>query len=198
MATYTTNYNLKKPDTTDLVDVADLNDNADIIDAALAGKEDTLTFDNTPTANSTNPVTSGGIYIALQNAGVKEYTLTAACWDESQPYMWINQNATDNRFVWLYATADLTAEGQPLHNAILTGIEVSSDGTTWTDLSADRNLDYQPTVPSKPWLITETTDDFGTCTAVVYGNKSTSTSSGLFNALYIKIHFIKYTDGGAV
>jgi len=40
--TYTTNYNLKKPDTTDLVDVADLNDNADTIDAALAGKQDTL------------------------------------------------------------------------------------------------------------------------------------------------------------
>ena len=40
--TYTTNYNLKKPDTTDLVKVGDLNDNADAIDAALAGKQDTL------------------------------------------------------------------------------------------------------------------------------------------------------------
>ena len=47
--TYTTNYNLKKPDTTDLVKVGDLNDNADTIDSALetnataiAGKQDTL------------------------------------------------------------------------------------------------------------------------------------------------------------
>ena len=41
--TYTTNYNLKKPGTADLVDVGDLNDNADIIDGALAAKQDELT-----------------------------------------------------------------------------------------------------------------------------------------------------------
>ena len=41
--TYTTNYNLKKPGTDDLVDIADLNDNADTIDTALAAKQDTLT-----------------------------------------------------------------------------------------------------------------------------------------------------------
>lgn len=32
------------------------------VDTALNGKQMTLTFDTTPTANSTNPVTSGGIY----------------------------------------------------------------------------------------------------------------------------------------
>lgn len=37
------------------------------IDAELAGKQDVLTFDSTPTANSFNPVTSNGLYIALQN-----------------------------------------------------------------------------------------------------------------------------------
>lgn len=31
------------------------------IDTALAGKQNTLTFDSTPTASSTNPVTSGGV-----------------------------------------------------------------------------------------------------------------------------------------
>ena len=31
------------------------------MDTKLAGKQDTLTFDATPTASSTNPVTSGGI-----------------------------------------------------------------------------------------------------------------------------------------
>ena len=40
MATYTENYNLKKPSTTDPVNIDDLNGNADIIDAALAGKAD--------------------------------------------------------------------------------------------------------------------------------------------------------------
>lgn len=37
------------------------------INTALSGKQDTLTFDSTPTANSTNPVTSGGIKTALDN-----------------------------------------------------------------------------------------------------------------------------------
>lgn len=36
MATYTTNLNLKKPDTTDKVSIADINANMDLIDAAIA------------------------------------------------------------------------------------------------------------------------------------------------------------------
>ena len=36
---------------------------------ALADKQNTLTFDQTPTADSQNPVTSGGVYAALQGAG---------------------------------------------------------------------------------------------------------------------------------
>lgn len=40
----------------------------------LAGKQDTLTFDNAPTANSSNPVKSGGVYSALAD---KQDALTA-------------------------------------------------------------------------------------------------------------------------
>lgn len=32
---YTTNYNLKKPEATDYVKIADLNDNADVIDTVM-------------------------------------------------------------------------------------------------------------------------------------------------------------------
>ena len=39
------------------------------VDAALAGKQATLTFDSAPTQNSTNPVTSGGVYTAMANVG---------------------------------------------------------------------------------------------------------------------------------
>lgn len=39
------------------------------IEQLLSGKQDALTFDTTPTENSENPVTSGGVYSALQNAG---------------------------------------------------------------------------------------------------------------------------------
>lgn len=34
-----------------------------------SGKQDKLTFDSTPTENSTNPVTSGGVYKALGDIG---------------------------------------------------------------------------------------------------------------------------------
>jgi hypothetical protein len=36
------------------------------INTALDGKQDTLTFDDTPTSGSENPVKSGGVYTALQ------------------------------------------------------------------------------------------------------------------------------------
>ena len=41
--------------------------NQDDLDTALSGKQDILTFDSIPTANSSNPVTSGGIYTALSD-----------------------------------------------------------------------------------------------------------------------------------
>jgi hypothetical protein len=40
---------------------------------ALSGKQDSLTFDNVPTSGSNNPVKSGGVYTAL---GDKQDTLT--------------------------------------------------------------------------------------------------------------------------
>ena len=43
------------------------------INLALAGKQDTLTFDNAPTQGSNNPVKSGGVYSALSQ---KQDTLT--------------------------------------------------------------------------------------------------------------------------
>lgn len=48
------------------------------VEAALADKQDTLTFDTTPTSNSTNPVQSGGVYTALQGKANKLGTLTDA------------------------------------------------------------------------------------------------------------------------
>ena len=45
-------------------------------------KQNALTFDSTPTSGSSNPVTSGGIYTAIQNAGKTPYvhTFTASNW----------------------------------------------------------------------------------------------------------------------
>ncbi len=53
-------------------------DAEDAIEKALATKQDKLTFDSAPTENSTNPVTSGGVYNALQNVGGEDIvTITA-------------------------------------------------------------------------------------------------------------------------
>ena len=46
MADYTENYNLKKPSDTDFYNVQDFNNNADIIDSALANKLDADSADN--------------------------------------------------------------------------------------------------------------------------------------------------------
>lgn len=48
-------------------DVKDIQSNIDNIQFNLNNKQDTLTFDSTPTADSLNPVTSGGIKTALDN-----------------------------------------------------------------------------------------------------------------------------------
>ena len=54
---YTTNYNLKKPETTDFIKVADINDNADIIDTAIEELESdkaTITYVDGINTNLTN------------------------------------------------------------------------------------------------------------------------------------------------
>ena len=45
-----------------------LSKTKDYVDSGLNNKQDTLTFDNTPTTNSNNPVTSGGIKSYVDSA----------------------------------------------------------------------------------------------------------------------------------
>lgn len=44
---------------------------AEAVEQALSGKQDVLTFDQAPTADSQNPVTSGGVYKAISDAGIE-------------------------------------------------------------------------------------------------------------------------------
>lgn len=53
----------------------DMAKSADVA-TALAGKQNTLTFDDTPTENSTNPVKSGGVFTAL--AGKQDNLIVAS------------------------------------------------------------------------------------------------------------------------
>ena len=88
MATQTTNYHLTKPAGDDLAQISVLNGNFDLIDTQMKanedaasaaqqtadGKQDPITFDDTPTYGSTNAVTSGGVYAAVD---AKQDELTA-------------------------------------------------------------------------------------------------------------------------
>ena len=62
------------PDEEEVISAAlnKLNDDITANTSAIATKQNALTFDSTPTANSTNPVTSGGVYTALQDALTNE------------------------------------------------------------------------------------------------------------------------------
>ena len=44
------------------------------VKTALDGKQATLTFDSSPTQNSSNPVTSGGVYTALSGKAASDHT----------------------------------------------------------------------------------------------------------------------------
>lgn len=62
------------PDEEEVISAAlnKLNDDITANTSAIATKQNALTFDSTPTANSTNPVTSGGVYTALQDVLTNE------------------------------------------------------------------------------------------------------------------------------
>ena len=67
-------------DTADRVDQVEttLEDRVDQVEMALDGKQETLTFDATPMADSANPVTSGGVFTALEDkASLKSFLVPA-------------------------------------------------------------------------------------------------------------------------
>ena len=73
--------------------VNEVEDTEDGLETAIQNKQDTLTFDNTPTENSDNPVTSDGIYDALQEKADKV------------------ANATNGNFAGLDSSGNITDSG---------------------------------------------------------------------------------------
>lgn len=56
--------------------------------AAIAGKQDMLTFDSAPTEESTNPVTSGGVYSAFVGYEVPKTLSFNGSIHDAQPGWW--------------------------------------------------------------------------------------------------------------
>ena len=116
MATYTTNYNLTKPDGSDRAQISVLNNDFDAIDAQMKvnedaaveaksiaqSKQDPITVDDAPIENSTNPIQSGAVYTLQQN------TLSRFGTDEAAIQ---TAQTTANGAVTDAATAQSTANG---------------------------------------------------------------------------------------
>ena len=90
--------------------------------ALIATKQDTLTFDNTPTSGSSNPVTSGGVYTAIENADTKtaSITLASSSWSGSNPY---TQTATISGYTMTANTrVDITCDYSTINSLAQDGV----------------------------------------------------------------------------
>ena len=101
MADYTTNYNLKKPASSDFYNVADFNGNADIIDTALNSK---LEKDLSNISGGAVPVANGGTGAttaenARANLGLgttDKLTIKAVEITDATPYVDFHYNNTSD------------------------------------------------------------------------------------------------------
>ena len=79
--------------------LSDAEDDIDALETAVAGKQDALTFDNSPTENSANPVKSGGVYSAISaeatRAAAAETGLGTAKADKTGSYETLTAGSAD-------------------------------------------------------------------------------------------------------
>lgn len=111
------------------------------VNTALAGKQDTLTFDQVPTDGSTNPVESNGIYDAL---ALKQDTLTF----DSTPTDGSTNPVTSQG---IYAAISAVTSGIDWKEAVATYADIATtypnpeDGWTVTTLDDDHTYRYNGT-----------------------------------------------------
>lgn len=102
------------------------------VQTAISGKQNTLTFDNTPTSGSSNPVTSGGIYTALGN-----YLTTS---DAASTYATKSEISTAYRYKGSVASvSNLPSTGNTVgdvYNVEATDMNYAWTGTAWDQLGA--------------------------------------------------------------
>lgn len=116
MATYTTNYNLKKPAPEDFYDIADFNGNADIIDGALKTLTDRIetgSYVGTGTSGASNPtMIACGFPIKLLyiTADSDEKKITMFPWVEGASFV-LTVDVTANSGQGLYDCAVSAGSG---------------------------------------------------------------------------------------
>ena len=129
----------------DLTTTAQLiRDDVSAIQQEMPGKQNVLTFDNTPTANSNNPVKSGGIKSAIDaiNSNIKNNLST---YDIKVLY---NNNGQDEQYANLYSNADgirfsisasdfMTSSAGDISIASRGNVSITSHGEDGVSLNAE-------------------------------------------------------------
>ena len=90
---------------TKFLDAAGLKYAVSKIKTLIAAKQDKLTFDSKPTSGSTNPITSGGVYDAINNGitlSVKPYAWSSTWIEVPTEDMSVGgTEPTDQNTIWL-------------------------------------------------------------------------------------------------
>lgn len=140
------------------------------IKALLSNKQDVLSFDNTPTSGSTNPVTSGGIHSYYNS---KEKVIAAALNDLEARKLDISDIVTDEvptenstNFVTSGGLYNVITENEEIVAAAINDLNdkkanISSLSSVATSGSYD-DLSDKPTIPSK---VSQLTNDSGFLTS---------------------------------
>ena len=139
----TTNYKLKKPDYTDVADIADINSNMDILDkelkehkhnvSSITGLGDSATKNvaTTVASGNINPVTSGAVYSAISNIKTNNRThIVISTYDTKNP---------------LKSNADYICNSVNASSILKTALSSINNGGKIELLDGTYNLSYQDT-----------------------------------------------------
>ena len=163
--------------------------------ATWNAKQSALTFDDEPTANSNNPVKSGGVYTAINNAISNVYKLQGT----SNTTTLNDMTKSDSMHGYVY---DISADGTLNNSSGTLGVKAGDnvvfiwDGSNswkWDKLAA--TVDLSGYVPTSRTVnghalsanVTVTASDVGLGNVVNTGDSDTPTSGGT----------TKFTTGGA-
>lgn len=102
----------------------------------MQGKQDTLTFDTTPTADSASPCTSGGIYSALQNY------VTGQTFGQAMGS--VNTSITNVKMKHTRRAISLPASGWDSNNEQTVTANIKGDSTIGAQYQIYPNLGEQP------------------------------------------------------
>lgn len=99
------------------------------VQTAISGKQDTLTFDSSPTSGSTNPVTSGGVFTALGN-----YLTTTTAANTYAKKTDLTNVYTYKGSVASYTDLPTGATAGDVYNVESNGMNYAWTGSAWDDL----------------------------------------------------------------